>query len=85
MLTIQHLNLSSMVGRSTVSGRPSHTTTRRSLKETVSLKVSDPANEDSFQRANITELVITPEGDFHAYNVKVASQFVRSDARIARS
>jgi hypothetical protein len=52
---------------------------------TVSLKVSDPANEDSFQRANFTELVITPEGDFHAYNVKFASQFVRSDARIARS
>jgi hypothetical protein len=44
---------------------------------TVSLKVSDPANEDSFQRANITELVITPEGDFHAYNVKFASQLVR--------
>jgi hypothetical protein len=44
---------------------------------TVSLKIADETEEDSFQRANITELVITPEGDFHAYNVKFASQFVR--------
>ncbi|WP_119273874.1 hypothetical protein [Taklimakanibacter deserti] len=41
----------------------------------VSLKIDDQANEDTFQRANVTELVITPEGDFHAYNVKFASQF----------
>jgi hypothetical protein len=46
---------------------------------TVSLKTDDPANEDTFQRANITELVITPEGDFHAYNVKFAIQFVRPE------
>jgi len=46
---------------------------------TVSLKVEDPAMEDSFQRANITELAITPEGKFFGYNVKFASQFVRSD------
>jgi len=46
---------------------------------TVSLKIDDPAGEDTFQRANITELVITPTGDFHAYNVKFASQFVRSE------
>ena len=45
---------------------------------TVSLRINDAAKEDSFQRANITELVITPEGDFHAYNVKFASQFVRA-------
>jgi len=44
---------------------------------TVSLKVNDQANEDTFQRANITELVVTPEGDFHAYNTQFASQFVR--------
>jgi hypothetical protein len=44
---------------------------------TVSLKINDEANEDTFQRSNITELVVTPEGDFHAYNVKFASQFVR--------
>ena len=46
---------------------------------TVSLKINDEANEDTFQRANITELVITPEGEFHVYNVKFTSQFVRAD------
>jgi hypothetical protein len=45
---------------------------------TVTLKVNDEANEDTFQRSNITELVVTPEGEFHAYNVKFASQFVRA-------
>lgn len=44
---------------------------------TVSLRVRDSADEDRFQRANITELVITPEGEFHAYNVKFASEFTR--------
>lgn len=44
---------------------------------TVSLKIEDEANEDSFQRSNVTELVITPEGEFHAYNVKFVSQFVQ--------
>jgi hypothetical protein len=47
---------------------------------TVSLKVNDPGAEDAFQRANITGLVITPSGDFHAYNVKFACQFVRTDS-----
>ena len=47
---------------------------------TVSLKINDEANEDAFQRSNITELVVTPAGEFHAYNVKFASQFVRADA-----
>ncbi|HEY6815903.1 MAG TPA: hypothetical protein VI168_10225 [Croceibacterium sp.] len=46
---------------------------------TVSLKLDDEAGEDEFQRANITELVVTPDGEFHAYNVKFASQFVRAD------
>ena len=46
---------------------------------TVSLLVDDPANEDAFQRANVTGLVITAEGDFHAYNVKFASQYVRPE------
>ncbi|WP_287152188.1 hypothetical protein [Mesorhizobium sp.] len=41
---------------------------------TVSLKIDDQAKEDTFQRSNITELVITPDGDFHAYNVRFASQ-----------
>ena len=45
---------------------------------TVSLKINDEAGEDSFQRANITELVITPEGELHAYNVRFASQFERA-------
>jgi hypothetical protein len=44
---------------------------------TVSLKIDDQANEDTFQRSNISELVVTPEGEFHAYNVKFASQFIR--------
>ncbi|MEM8919295.1 MAG: hypothetical protein AAGE37_10590 [Pseudomonadota bacterium] len=44
---------------------------------TVSLKVTNPDDEDAFQRENVTGLVITPEGEFHAYNVKFASQFVR--------
>jgi hypothetical protein len=46
----------------------------------VSLGIDDETNEDSFQRANITELVVTPEGEFHAYNVKFATQFVRPDS-----
>ena len=44
---------------------------------TVSLRIEDEAREDDFQRSNVTELVITPEGDFHAYNTKFATQFVR--------
>ena len=45
---------------------------------TVSLKVDKEADDEAFQQANITELVITPEGEFHAYNVSFASQFVPS-------
>ncbi|WP_448663871.1 hypothetical protein ACG3SL_04130 [Sphingomonas sp. CJ20] len=48
---------------------------------TVSLKVNDETLEDTFQRSNVTELVVTPEGEFHAYNVKFASQFVRARTR----
>ena len=44
---------------------------------TVSLKVNDETKNDIFQRSNITELVITADGELHAYNVKFASQFVR--------
>ncbi len=47
---------------------------------TVSLGIDDEANEDTFQRANVTGLVITPEGDLHAYNVKFAAQFVRANS-----
>ncbi|MBY8823854.1 hypothetical protein [Sphingomonas colocasiae] len=46
---------------------------------TVSLKIDDEAREDEFQRSNVTELVITPEGDFHAYNTQFASQFIKAD------
>ena len=45
---------------------------------TVSLRANDEANEDMFQRTNITGLVITPAGDLHVYNVKFAAQFVRA-------
>ena len=45
---------------------------------TVSLKVNDESKDDTFQRSNITELVITPDGELHAYNVKFASQFARA-------
>jgi hypothetical protein len=45
---------------------------------TVELMVRDPAQDDTFQRTNITGLVITPDGEFHTYNVKFASQFVRA-------
>ena len=44
----------------------------------VSLEINDKSNEDTFQRTNITGLVITPEGDFHVYNVKFSAQFVRA-------
>jgi hypothetical protein len=47
---------------------------------TVSLKINDPVAEDTFQRANFTELVVTPDGEFHAYNVKFASQFAREES-----
>ena len=46
---------------------------------TVDLKVDDAAREDSFQRENLTGLVIDPEGNFHGFNVRFASQFVRPD------
>ena len=45
---------------------------------TVSLRVNDHAHEDAFQRSNITGLVVTPDGELHAYNLKFASQFVRA-------
>ncbi|MBV9930000.1 MAG: hypothetical protein JO013_03540 [Alphaproteobacteria bacterium] len=46
---------------------------------TVSMGVDDPRREDTFSRANITGLVITPEGEFLGYNVKFACLFVRPD------
>lgn len=44
---------------------------------TVTLRINDEAQEDSFQRANITGLVISPEGNFLAYNLKFGCEFVR--------
>lgn len=44
---------------------------------TVDLKIEEESKEGAFQRENITGLVVTPEGELHAYNVKFASQFVR--------
>lgn len=44
---------------------------------TISLGVDDDSNLDDFQRANITGLVITPDGQFHAYNVRFGLRFVR--------
>ncbi|WP_242128779.1 hypothetical protein, partial [Sphingobium sp. Sx8-8] len=46
---------------------------------TVSLKIEDKAREDDFQRSNLTELVISPEGEFHAYNTQFAIQFIKAD------
>lgn len=45
----------------------------------VSLKIEDETKEDAFQRANITGLVIAPDGEFLAYNVKFSCQFVRAE------
>ena len=45
---------------------------------TVSLKIIDERREDAFERANLTELVMTSEGEFHAYNANFATQFVRA-------
>lgn len=47
---------------------------------TVDLGIEDPAEEDDFHRRNITGLVITPEGEFHVYNVRFACQFVRAQS-----
>ena len=47
---------------------------------TVRLAIDDQANEDTFQRTNITGLVKTPESDFHVYNVKFACQVVRANS-----
>ena len=43
----------------------------------VSLRVVDEAQEEAFERANLTELVLTPDGEFHAYNSSFATEFVR--------
>ena len=44
---------------------------------TVSLGIDDESKLDTFHRANITGLVIAPDGSFHAYNVRFGAHFVR--------
>ena len=43
----------------------------------VTLGTDDADDIDTFARAHITGLVVTPEGEFHVYNVKFGAQFVR--------
>ena len=45
--------------------------------QAVNLKVWDYSAEHSFQRTNITGLVIDSEGRFHVFNVKFSSTFAR--------
>lgn len=44
----------------------------------VRLLVVDEGRIDAFHRENVTGLVLMPDGEFHAYNVKFAAQFVRA-------
>jgi hypothetical protein len=71
-------------GEITCFGRPVEYDYKEIIEEdgalTVSLGVDDGAGDDTFQRANITGLVITPRGEFHAYNVKFAARFVRTSS-----
>jgi uncharacterized glyoxalase superfamily protein PhnB len=46
---------------------------------TVSLHIDDEGKIDDFDRANITGLVVIPEGKFLAYNAKFATQFIRPE------
>jgi len=45
----------------------------------ISLRGEGELREDEFQSSNITELVITPEGHFHAFNVSFSIHFVREN------
>jgi hypothetical protein len=46
---------------------------------TVGLRVCDDAAFDDFHRANVTDLVIAPNGEFYAYNLKFNMQLKRAD------
>ncbi|HEY0311688.1 MAG TPA: hypothetical protein VGC56_04255 [Allosphingosinicella sp.] len=46
---------------------------------TVTLGVDGEARQDSFARANITDLVIAPDGAFYGYNVKFSCRFIRAE------
>lgn len=43
----------------------------------VDLGVDDASRKDSFQRENVTGLVIDPDGEFHAFNTRFGSSFER--------
>lgn len=47
----------------------------------VNLGLNDASLEvqDAFARRHITNLIFTPEGEFHVYNVKFAEQLQRAD------
>ena len=45
----------------------------------LGIGASDVETADTFARESVTHLVIDPEGAFHAYNVKFASEFERAD------
>ncbi len=46
----------------------------------VTLGIDDVAGEDTFQRENITGLVVDPEGEFHAFNTRFGVTLARADA-----
>jgi hypothetical protein len=46
----------------------------------VDLGIDATESEDAFARENVTNLVIDPDGAFHAYNVTFASEFERAEA-----
>lgn len=46
----------------------------------VDLGIDDKTQEDTFQRTNITGLVLTPEGEFHVHNVDFGDEFMRPDS-----
>ena len=48
------------------------------LRVDLGIDDTDLERADSFARENVTSLVVDPEGRFHAYNVKFASQFERA-------
>lgn len=46
----------------------------------VTLGIDDASGEDTFQRENITGLVIDPGGEFHAFNTRFSVTLARADA-----
>jgi hypothetical protein len=46
----------------------------------LGIDATDDEAQDTFARENVTNLVLDPEGAFHAYNVKFASEFERAES-----